>query len=1291
MHQLGEDGLAARRVADFAIGAPSLYARKQPVSTVTATRTEGAGIGAVAYDSVYDRLLADDRQRLLLFDVHPDRMTNGPEAIAVFGQPNFTDRLTTGTGPKRLGSINATLIDERNQRLFVSDARNNRVMVWDIHPDRLTPTPDASIVLGQPNFDASTAHGGADGLNTPADIYYDAGNDRLFVADSGNNRVLVYDARPGVLKTGAAASIVLGQSDFAAVAADVGATRMSGPGVLLHDPSHERLFVGDERNNRILVFDVDPARLRSGAAAKYVFGQDDFVGNAPRTNLKKASPHLRYMKIDPIRQRLYATEDISLNRLMVFDVHPDRIRNNPDAISVVFQDSQDDIDVRVSRNQETWPRPDVMDFEKGILYAAASHPGGNRITMYDVSGDLPSAGLPAVDMLGHFDGDGNLDYTARAAAGRANGRVFYPRSLALDPLDHRLFVGDQYNNRVLMYDLDRENRIASRDASVIFGQPDKYNVRIHPISNRTMKLPYGMAYDPGDKRLFIGDGWHNRVLVFDADPARLTMFPQAIAVLGQPDFTSQMPDAAGPNRIAMGMMHPTNRSIGGGGPPAISMAVDTHAKRLFMSDSGNHRVLVFDIHPDRLASGASAINVIGQSDFYANDPTVIRGELASDTDPEPYKSGFNSPGGVAYDAERDRLFVADSLNARILVFDVSPSKMRNGMSAYAVIGQENFISSERVELQPHKLPPGGIGEEVGRRRMALPSGLSYDPVNDWLYVGDRGNERTLVFDVSEEVLNTDQPALHVFGKDDFVSDAVTMAEQEEIVEPRELAIDPVHQRLFQTDTPMAKVLVFDLPKANRAIELPARAMISYATTDPWNGRDMPERDRRKAWHASVSSSTALPGASVVLSHTRQFLDPRSERRSRMLISETTVAPAVAATQTAFVIDQPGDVDHVVMLTNGSDRPIDARIAFAAEGVGTGSEVERSVPAGGQATLPVSELFGDAAANKLGVLRISSEQPLAATVIRKVRTARDEDLYVAVPRIEPFQQEGLFDNSDGAAIAGVKVGGGYDTELVLANTTTGRLSGRIELRDDITGEPVTLPGMQGPVTWEIAPGGIFRTKLTSSAAIAEPVFAVISSDSGDALPWSSATVSLREGDLLLSQTVRPTRARTQLAWFGIDTLPNLIRHGLTSPRMEFSVANPSHWPALVRFTLFDMDGNETERYEQIMAPGSQRHWTLPDLFNVQDFRGSVRMWTDIPVAVSARRVTTSLRGERVENEIGYTDVRAPRAADAITLPAIWDGEGIASEIVLVNPGTEAIEGEMQVAPSRSDTPADIVLR
>jgi DNA-binding beta-propeller fold protein YncE len=228
-----------------------------------------------------------------------------------------------------------------------------------------------------------------------------------------------------------------------------------------------------------------------------------------------------------------------------------------------------------------------------------------------------------------------------------------------------------------------------------------------------------------------------------------------------------------------------------------------------------------------LKPGASAVAVLGQKDFAGSDATTIgrppRGggddeeggggggdaaaEPAPKIDPERAMRGFNSPGGLAFDAKRNRLFVVDGNNARVLIFDVTPGKFQNGMAATGVIGQKDFTTKEVARLLTSK-----VAAEFGRRRMNLPSGLAYDPVKDWLYVGDRGNERTLVFDVAPERLGADPGALYVLGKDDFVSDFVTISEQEEIIEPRELAVDAAAQRVYQTDTPMGRVLVYDLPR-----------------------------------------------------------------------------------------------------------------------------------------------------------------------------------------------------------------------------------------------------------------------------------------------------------------------------------------------------------------------------------------------------------------------------------------------------------------------------------------------
>ena len=905
-----------------------------------------------------------------------------------------------------------------------------------------------------------------------------------------------------------------------------------------------------------------------------------------------------------------------------------------------------------------------------------------------------------------MDGDGNVDFEGRAAAGRASGRVFYPRSLTLDPVDHRLFVADQYNNRVLKYDLDAENRIASRDATVIFGQPDNYTVKLWDPGQNTLKDPFGLAYDEADKRLFIGDGWNNRVMVFDAHPDRLKdNMPNAIAVLGQTAYDKVLPGAVARNRVNFKMAHPDLRTIGGGGPASLAMAVDGKNKRLFLSDGGNNRVLVFDTKPGALKPGVDAIGVIGQSDFTSTAALVLGraapgggggeeggGELdgggrnaldpvdaAAQKDPVRQRSGFSTPGGIAYDAKRERLFVVDGNNARVLIFDVTPEKFQNGMQAIGVIGQKDFGTKENVKLANMK-----VTEDVGRKRLNTPSSLAYDPVKDWLYVGDRGNERTLIFDVNPERLGPDPAALFVLGQKDFVTDRVTNAEQEEIIEPRELAVDAKAQRVYHTDAPMGRVLIFDLPRSERPVTLPSRAMVTYGTTDPWNEREKPEFDKRKQWVAKYTpNATQAPGAALVLTQTKQFRHPLSQRRSRVLISETTIQAPTAAAVTSFVVDESAG-KHLLVVTNGNAKPVDASLTFQV-GTAKPTEVKRSIAASGRLQIPVAELFSGASGQS-GVLRVNgAKQNLAAVLLRETTTSRDETLQMAIPAAAAFE------STDGAVIAGIKGGGGYGTEIVLFNAGAKKIEGDLSVLQALeNGEPVKWAGASFPMAYSLEAGQVLHLKLTSSEPLVEEAYAVVKSRTGNTLPAATAIVSRKKGDLILSQTATAARPQTQLAWVAVDTLPNLIRHGETPSKMVFSVANSNRLPALVRFTLFDQSGKELNRYEQIMGPNNERQWSLPDLFNVQQVRGSVRFYSDVPVALSAKRVTSSLRGEAIESEQGYTDVNAMKGSAPVVLPVIWDGEGMASEIVLVNPTPANIAGQLDFT-GLDGAPSQIVLR
>ncbi len=136
-------------------------------------------------------------------------------------------------------------------KLVVSDAAKNRVLIWNTIPT-VTGTP-ADIVIGQPTFTSAAAGSGAAALDYPsAAVIIDGA---LVVADTGNDRVLVFDPLPTA--SGASASQVLGQTSTATSIADQSPSdrSLNQPVDFAIDGRH--LFVADRVNRRILRYTLN--------------------------------------------------------------------------------------------------------------------------------------------------------------------------------------------------------------------------------------------------------------------------------------------------------------------------------------------------------------------------------------------------------------------------------------------------------------------------------------------------------------------------------------------------------------------------------------------------------------------------------------------------------------------------------------------------------------------------------------------------------------------------------------------------------------------------------------------------------------------------------------------------------------------------------------------------------------------------------------------------------------------------------------------------------------------------
>ncbi|MBI2816424.1 MAG: hypothetical protein HYX72_05765 [Acidobacteria bacterium] len=268
-----------------------------------------AGNKLIIADSSY--LAPPNNNRVLIYNdlkALKERLPQAglPPADVVLGQPDFGSS-DPGTSAQRFNQPVGIASD--GTRLFISEWGNNRVLIYNRIPEVSGASPD--VIVGQRDFTASAFGSGAQGLRRPNSVYSDG--TRLFVADSLNNRVLIYNRIPAA--NGASADVVLGQPNFDANRAlPTASNTLSSPMSITTDG--QRLIVTDLGNNRVLIYNSIPTQ--SGASADVVVGQPDFTSNGAG-NTQTSLDFPRYAYSDGTRLLIV---DSGNNRILIYNQIP---------------------------------------------------------------------------------------------------------------------------------------------------------------------------------------------------------------------------------------------------------------------------------------------------------------------------------------------------------------------------------------------------------------------------------------------------------------------------------------------------------------------------------------------------------------------------------------------------------------------------------------------------------------------------------------------------------------------------------------------------------------------------------------------------------------------------------------------------------------------------------------------------------------------------------------------------------------------------------------------------------
>jgi uncharacterized protein (TIGR03437 family) len=674
---------------------------------------------------------------------------------------------------------------------------------------QLTMNSVASRVFGQraPVPITSVAPNLVEGreLNAPTSIAFDTSSSPpiMYVADTGNNRVLAWRDPDSLAVCGTAttltcgaASLVIGQADMYSTLAQgpgAGSTAplgLSAPTAVAVDPSGN-LYVADGVNNRILRFPA-PFKQTGPLQVDLVIGQSS-VTSGFRANMGQPQASAQTLAFCCTGTQLFRTSlafDTAGN-LWVADPGNNRVLRFPGPNGKSNQLAANTV----------LPTADTVLGQVDFITSVVS-PGASPSTPSTLAAPLAVAvdstgGLYVLDSFSrvlYFTGTSGAFQNGQPAnrilglapstfGSRPNqyslGLPNQPPPQGMFLIADALFVCDSPAHRVVRYDLPANwpaptAAVPSPPILTQTGQPDLSSGQanrgqIEPDAS-TLHAPVSGAALNGE--MWIADSSNNRVLGYPASSN--STFVAATRVVGQLDFPFATPNLIEGREVDFS-----------GGRAGFAIDAGSNPPRLYVADSQNNRILGFR-DARNVTAGARADIVIGQPDFYRSLINYPSGD--SDV---PTPTGLHSPTAIVVDAQGN-LLVADSGNGRVLRFP-SPFSQPSGtvQKPNLVLGQPDLTSAIF---------------DASQQTMSSPFGLALF-ADGSIAVSDTALNRVLIFARPKSGdFSNGQYASVVLGQPDFASSGRGQSIRA-LANPTHLGVD-AQNRLYLCDTGNSRVLIF---------------------------------------------------------------------------------------------------------------------------------------------------------------------------------------------------------------------------------------------------------------------------------------------------------------------------------------------------------------------------------------------------------------------------------------------------------------------------------------------------
>ena len=437
----------------------------------------------------------------------------------------------------------------------------------------------------------------------------------------------------------------------------------------------------------------------------------------------------------------------SEGRVQFLDLETGTI-TNPLAEGVGWLDSRR-ITVDMALVGEEWPRWQRRMLQARITSVDSSELSSNWSNKFVFADDHRTCGLnplfPPSSPIRGVSGDlwadviiGKPDFSQIHLKSVVPFKVSNPGGVLVDrSVDPgRAYVWDAGNNRILGIDLAGCYAGSSPcSADIVIGQPSAsdhsacngdsgvqdYPFRASAAADTLCGVPdyslsaweahtfVTMAVDSSGA-LYVPDSFNHRILKYESPFENDSV---ADAVWGQADFSGMVCNRGNfdvPTPETLCFHAPTNRLVSN--LQSIGVEIDPDGN-LWVADSGNHRVLRFSVDSSGEIAKAADL-VLGQPNFHTRNTGNNLDEL-------------HAPSAVMIDPNNGQVYVADTGNSRVLVFE---QPFESGMKAKNTFGSQLYH----------------------------PTSIEVDPSGQGIWINDSGNRMVELWD------QTGTSVLKVLGK-----------------------------------------------------------------------------------------------------------------------------------------------------------------------------------------------------------------------------------------------------------------------------------------------------------------------------------------------------------------------------------------------------------------------------------------------------------------------------------------------------------------------------------------------